>query len=151
MTSYLRIFFLVFAISGCASLTGKILKDPEVFLNGVEVTDFSVKSISLNLRLIVRNPNSIPLKLNQINYSLKVANQLVSEGLFENGINVPAQGEGEVVVPLKLKFQTLGAIFDGLVSRSLNRDYEVKGSANIGIFSIPFSKKGEIKFEDSGH
>ena len=28
----------------------------------------------------------------------------------------------------------------------LSKDYEVHGSAKLGLFSIPFSKKGEVEF-----
>lgn len=143
-----RIVVLMFFFAGCASWTGKILKDPEVLLNHVEVSDISTKDISLNLRLIVKNPNSIPLKLNEINYSLRVADRMVTEGQVEKGINIPASGEGEVVVPLKFQYSTVGSIFEGLMKRTLTRDYEITGSAKVGIFSIPFAKKGEINFDE---
>lgn len=138
---------MILLLTSCSSFTGKILKDPEVQLQGLDVSSISAKEVSINLRLNVKNPNPIPLKLNEINYALKVSGKMVTEGVFDKGVNIPADGEGEVVVPLKFEYNTIGSLLEGLIKKSITRDYELNGAAKIGIFSIPFTKKGAIELE----
>lgn len=129
---------------GCASLTGEILKDPEVQLTTVEITNVSLKDVSLNLKLSVNNPNPIPLNLKSVNYSLQFSGIKVTEGVFDKGIDIPAVGVGELIIPLKFEYNAIGSLIDGFMKKNLTRAYEISGSANLGLFSIPFAKKGEV-------
>lgn len=136
---------LAFMTTGCSSLTKNLLKDPDVQLENVEVADISLKDISLNLKFNVQNPNPIPIHLSQLNYSIHLSGQKVTEGLFDKSVNIPASGAGQIVVPLKFEYNAVGSLLDGLIKKTLTRDYEITGSAKLGIFSIPFSKKGQIE------
>lgn len=128
-------------------LTNELLKNPEVQLSQVEVTGISLKDISMNLKLKVNNPNPIPLSLDKVSYSVQFSGQKVTEGTFDKGIQIPAAGEGELIVPLKFEYNSLGSLVDGFLQKSLTKEYEVAGAATLGIFSIPFSKKGEITLD----
>jgi LEA14-like dessication related protein len=142
-----QVLFLILMtmfFSNCASLTKDLLKNPEVKLNAVEVTGVTLNDVSMNLKLNVANPNPIPLSLNKVSYIVQFSGQKVTEGVFDKGIDIPASGSGELVVPLKFEYNALGSLVDGFLKKTLSKEYEVSGSATLGIFSIPFSKKGEI-------
>jgi LEA14-like dessication related protein len=128
----------------CASLTEGLLKDPEVKVVDFTLQDISIEDVALNLKVNVNNPNPIPLNLDQINYELKFSGEKVTEGIFSKGISIPASGSNEVMIPLKFKYSSVGNILAGIFKNSYSREYELSGSAKLGIISVPFTKKGEL-------
>ncbi len=132
---------------GCESLTKSFLKDPEVTVVGVDVTDITMSEISLSVNMNVKNPNSIPLRLDRVTYQFNISGDTVTEGTMTDGLQVPAGGENNLRLPLKFKFSTISGILQGLMQSSFTKEYELKGSAQLGIFSIPFSKRGEVQLK----
>lgn len=146
MKNIYRIFVLglLTGLMACSHLTEGLLKDPEVKVLDFKLTDISSQDVSVNLNLNIKNPNPIPINLDEVTYSLALSGEKVTEGVFDKGIQVPASGEGQVTVPLKFKFNTVGNLLSGFINRTFTKDYELNGSAKIGFFSIPFTQKGEI-------
>lgn len=138
---------MVGLLTGCESLTKNLLKDPEVTVLNVDVTDITMSEISLSVNLNVKNPNSIPLKLDRVTYQLAISGDTVTEGTMTEGLQVPAAGENNLRLPLKFKFSTVAGILQGLMQDSFTKEYELKGSAQLGVFSIPFSKRGEVQLK----
>ena len=137
---------LLFAVlSSCAYLT-KDLKDQEVAVTDFTVTDVSVEDVAIDLHLKVKNPNPVALKVDQISYALTFSGKSVTEGVFDKGVNIPASGENSILIPLRFKYGSLGNILSSLLKNTYTKDYELSGTAKIGIFSIPFRKKGEVNF-----
>ena len=134
-------------LTGCESLTKSFLQDPEVTVMGVDVTDISLSDISLLVNMNVKNPNSIPLKLDRVTYQFNLSGNTVTEGTMTDGLQVPAAGENNLKLPLKFKFSSVSGILQGLMKNSFTKEYELKGSAQLGIFSIPFSKRGEVQLK----
>ena len=133
--------------SGCAGLTQNLLKDPEVSILDFNLTGVSSEELSMDLNLNVKNPNPIPINLDKVTYALNFSGEQVTEGVFDKGISVPASGENKVTVPIKFKVNSIAHLMQGFINRSFTKDYELSGSAKLGIFSIPFSKKGEINLK----
>jgi LEA14-like dessication related protein len=136
--------FFTSVIFSCSTLT---LKDPQVEVTRVDVANVSAKDMTLNLKLKVDNPNSIPLNLDKVTYALKFAGNAVTEGTVDQKVIVPANGVGEVVIPLKFQYQMLDSLLGALLNKSATKNYELNGSAQLGILSIPFSKKGEVNLQ----
>ena len=134
-------------LTSCESLTKSFLQDPEVTVLNVDVADITLSEISLNVNMNVRNPNSIPLKLDRITYQFNISGDTVTEGTMAEGLQVPALGENTLRLPLKFKFSTVSGILQGILKNSFTKEYELKGSAQLGIFSIPFSKRGEVQLK----
>ena len=131
-------------LTGCESLTKSFLKDPEVTVLNVDVTDLTLSEISVSIKMNVKNPNSIPLKLDRVTYQLNISGDTVTEGTMTEGLQVPALGENTLQLPLKFKFSTVAGILEGMLKSSFTKEYELKGAVKLGIFSIPFSKRGEV-------
>ncbi len=134
------------AFSGCALLT-KDLKDPEVKFMDLSVSNMTADTVDLDLKLNVKNPNDVDLEVNKITYGLMVSGKPATEGVFAKGAKVVANGQSDLVIPLKFKYSTLGDILKSLVSQNFNKEYELKGAVDLGFISIPFTKKGEIKLK----
>lgn len=149
--SIILLIFLSVNILSCSTLTGDLIKDPVLSVNSLNVTQVSLQDISMNLVLNVDNPNPVPLNLTQVAYTLIFSNEKVTEGIFENGVNIPASGSSNIVVPLKFQYNTIGNLLNGVLNNKLTKDYELSGSVKMGIFNIPFSKKGEIKLDGANN
>jgi LEA14-like dessication related protein len=149
MKTGISFFVLVTALflSGCASLTRDLLKDPEVKILDFSVANITAESVSVNVKLNVNNPNPIPLKLDQVGYNLKLSGQQVTEGTFDQGVDIPASGASDVVIPLTFKFNAVGSLIQSFLKKTITKEYEITGSAKLGLFSIPFNKKGEINLK----
>lgn len=132
------------ALSSCAGLTGSLLKDPEVNISNFKLTDITAKDVSIDLVLDVNNPNPIPLNLDSVDYSLNLSGEKVTEGTMSKGVSIPASGKGQVTVPLKFAYNSVGSLLSGIMNRNFKKEYELTGTAKVGLFSIPFTKKGEV-------
>ena len=136
---------LALLLSSCATLT-QSLKDPEVKIVDFNVTDVGVEDVAVNVMMNIKNPNNVALKLDQITYSLNFSGNNVTEGVVNKGLEVPASGENTISIPLKFKYGSIGNILSSLMKNTYTKDYELHGTAKMGMFSIPFSKKGEVEF-----
>jgi LEA14-like dessication related protein len=133
-------------LSSCAYLTQDLLKDPEVNVIDFKVTNVTLEDVSVAVKMNIKNPNAIPLKLDEVSYSLKFSGNNVTEGNFKDGVNIPASGQNDVTVPVKFKYSSVSNVISSLLNNTFSKDYELTGTAKLGIFSIPFNKKGEVKF-----
>lgn len=146
MKSFFAVLTAVMMLTSCSSLTKEILKDPEVKVIDFKVTNVTLEDVAIAVQMNIKNPNPVPLKLDQVAYSLKFSGEKVTEGVFEDGVNVPAAGENNVTVPFKFKYSSLGNLVTSLFNNTFTREYEIDGSAKLGIFSVPFKQKGEVRF-----
>ncbi len=147
MSKILLLVLIPLLMTACTSLTKDLVKDPEVKIMDVDVEKVGLKDVLINLKLNIKNPNAVAIKLSKINYALQFSGKKVTEGVFDKGFEVPANGASDVVVPLNFEYNALSGLLDGLMKKSLSKDYELNGSAQVGIFSIPFTKKGELKLK----
>jgi len=149
MKSFFKIILALMvgiALTGCADLTKNLVKDPEVKILDLSVAKFSGQEVDLNLKLNVNNPNPMELKIGKIAYGLNLSGKPVTEGIFEKGVAIPANGANDVIVPLKFKYDAVGSLLTSFLNKTLTKDYELKGTVDVGWFSIPFTKKGELQF-----
>jgi LEA14-like dessication related protein len=98
----------------------------------------------MDLNLNVKNPNSIPINIDSVSYVLNFSGEKVTDGTLDKAIRLSAGGESQVSVPLKFKFNSIGNLLSGLFNNSKSRQYELTGFVKLGLFSIPFEKKGEV-------
>ncbi|MBC7421605.1 MAG: LEA type 2 family protein [Bdellovibrio sp.] len=141
MLKQLILLILTASVLSCSTLT---LKDPEVNITSVDVANISAKDITLNLKLNIDNPNSVPLKLDKVSYALKFSGQDVTAWVIDQAVEIPANGKGDVIVPLRFQYNMVNNLISSFMKKTLEKEYELKGSAQLGILSIPFTKKGEV-------
>ena len=147
----MKIYFLIFSFSfstllGCALLT-KNLKDPEVKFLDLSISQVAAETVDLDLKLSVKNPNDVDIKISKITYGLNLAGQPMTNGIFAKEARIPAFGISEVVVPLKFKYSAISSLVSSLLNRNLSKTYELNGAVDLGWLSIPFTQKGEIKLQ----
>lgn len=136
---------VVIYCGACSSLTKDLLKDPEVEVVSVGLDEVTASAISLRLKLNVKNPNAIPLNIERVTYALNFDGEKVTDGTVKDGIKIPASGENTVEIPLTFGFNSVGNVVKGLFTKEYTKPYKLSGTAQIGIFAIPFNKEGELK------
>jgi len=145
------LFALVFVIiSGCASMDAikdaAGIKDPDVSVAGVNITNLSADGLTLQFDLDVNNPNAIPLNLAGFDYALMLDGKQLMAGEQRDKINIKANGNSQVKVPISLKFSDLSKLISGGMDKD-NLNYELKTAALvnlpvIGVKKFPATKKG---------
>lgn len=144
LMKHLYFLLVLFVLSSCASLTGELLKDPQVKVLDIGVKNITSDAITLDVKINVVNPNFIPINLGKISYSLNISDENVTQGVFEKPIDIPSNGQSDVTIPLTFKYNSLKNVVSSFISKSLNNKYVLSGSAQLGPFSIPFKEQGEI-------
>jgi LEA14-like dessication related protein len=127
-------------ISGCSALP----KNPEVSVAGVSVTSVSLSSLSLDVTLLVTNPNSFRITLKSLSFDVyyQSGNDWVylSHG-EEDGI-VINPGPNEVTVPVTVSSAELLRSLASLVTTG-NLTLQIRGTAQPDFYGIapkvPFS------------
>lgn len=142
-------FFLIslaLPLAGCA-LLGSLVQRPSVSLKRVDITQVSFEGISANFVLAVQNPNPIGLGLARLAYRLTVDGHQFADGTANQAVNIPAQGTGQVVIPVGIKFvefaQSLAALF---TRQTVPYSIETKlgFGTPAGVLDIPLSHSGTL-------
>lgn len=138
----------VIGISGCAA-TGPLVEVPLVQLRGVEASELSFKGQTFLLKFEVSNPNPFPLRIRSVRYRIELENQRFAGGEAPCDISIPAGGNGEFAISVKLNIlksaSRLTAILRGGMGEPVA--YELDGRLTIGIPLVKpllFSTSGVI-------
>lgn len=137
--------FLSFTFS-CSSLK-KIVEPPKIKLEEVRVSKLSVLNADLEVVLEVKNPNSIDFDVKSLKYSLDINSKTVTSGTMKEKVIVKGKETTYVSVPIRILYKD---IFSSALM-FLKQDglpYKVKGSVEVGPFTIPFEDNGNLKSSD---
>lgn len=139
--------FIVF-LSGCAALQqlGEAQK-PTAKVTGVSIADLSLKSITLNARVNINNPN--PFKLQTAGLDLETAingHSLIKISQPDNKLTLPASGDKEIVLPMTIQFSDLYKAVSGIKGKN-EVPYGLKGNVHfavpvLGNVSLPLEYEG---------
>jgi LEA14-like dessication related protein len=132
---------------GCAGLPSD-LKTPEVSFVGLRAVDASLFEQRLEVRMKVRNPNSIELPVKGLDVEVELANEPFAQGVSAREFVVPAGGEAEFDMLVTANAATALLKIAGSDRKSREEiPYRVTGklSTRIGLLrSIPFDESGTV-------
>ncbi|MDB4967893.1 MAG: hypothetical protein JWN44_3582 [Myxococcales bacterium] len=142
----LRVAFLLsilFSLVACDQLFSK----PRVSVRRVDVTSLTFQGIGANLVFAVENRNAIGIDLAKLVYQLTVDNHPFVQGVANNPLHVPANGTGELALPVSFKFvelaQALASIFTKReVPFTINT--KLGFGTPLGILEVPLSHTGTL-------
>lgn len=128
----------------------KIPKLPKVSLKNVDISDLSFTKASLMFHLDVKNSNPFTVKLNGLDYGIKLGGKEFVKGRAQTVSSIGKNGTSTLKIPLDISFLKLGRSVYNLMTES-SSGYELSGRMKfdmpkIGIKSIPFKKTGEVPF-----
>ena len=102
----------------------------------------SASSIDFDFVIGVDNPNRVGLNLDQIDFNLFVNENRLLEGVSRQGINIPANGYGDVRLSARVGYNQIRGLWNEIadVIRGDRARYEIRGNA---YFNSPV---GRLKF-----
>jgi LEA14-like dessication related protein len=134
-------------VAGCVGLPSD-LKTPEVSFVGLRAVDVSLFEQRLEVRMKVRNPNTIELPVKGLDVEVELANEPFAQGVSAREFVVPAGGEAEFDMIVTANAATALLKIAGSDRKSREEiPYRVTGklSTRIGLLrSIPFDESGTV-------
>ncbi len=146
MKHFLASCAAVLALTGCAAIPTD-LKTPEVSFVSLRAVDASVFEQRLEVRMKVRNPNTIELPVNGLDVDLELAGEHFANGTSAREFVVPALGEAEFDMNVTANAMTALLKIAGTERKSKEIDYRLKGklSTRLGLLrTIPFEETGSV-------
>jgi LEA14-like dessication related protein len=135
-------FMAVWVFAGCQALQN-IVKSPSVQMERAALKSTSLFQGDLEFTFNVSNPNPIGARLDGFSYQLAIEGKKMLEGQQAQGIGLPAMGSKSVTVPITVNYmESFDSLLDFFRKDSLT--YEISGTFQIGLFTLPFSHKDVI-------
>ncbi|MBX2989072.1 MAG: LEA type 2 family protein [Bdellovibrionaceae bacterium] len=137
---------LLLVLGGCANLVEKVLEKPQIDYTRSYVKDPSLEGATAVFVFNVKNPNGVPLKLDELNYRIFLNDKPFAGAQSAKNLSVPAKSESTVEIPLPFRYSD---VFDGVLGFLKSREvtYRVEGQAHFALFKIPFSRQGDIRLD----
>jgi len=139
---------VVMSMAAC-SASSRILDTPEVRLSGIEMSQLGFNGQTFLLSFDVENPNPFPLPISSIRYHVRLADQSFASGETPTDFMIPASGNGEFDINVKLDLLRSASQLSGVLQTGMREPltYELNGSLGINIpyvKPVPFRSSGVI-------
>jgi LEA14-like dessication related protein len=129
--------------AGCDQLFSK----PTVTVERVDLVSVSFQGISANFVFRIENHNAIGVDLAKFVYQLTVDNHPFVQGAANNPLHVPAQGVGQLTLPVSFKFIELAQALASLFSKR-QVPYTIATQLGfgtpLGVLTVPLSYSGTM-------
>lgn len=127
---------------GCSSIP-KTIEAPDVAVQSLNIDKATLTDATVLVKLAVRNPNSFGLKMDSIKYGLDLNGKPFASGTLNDGAGLAANGESEIIVPMRIKYWDLYSQFSDLTKHKQN-SYSITGLIKSGGREFPFKHSGEV-------
>lgn len=129
-------------LSACATLKDTI-KEPRVTVDAVKLRDISLSGLRADFRLGIDNPNPLGISIQGLSYNLALDGKQMFDGSTSERVRVPANGASQVSLPFAIDYEKLFGGLNALHGKKTVA-YELRGNVNLGLFSVPYSRRGKI-------
>lgn len=137
---------LLSVLFGCSSLK-KVVEPPKVKLQEIHITKLSALNADLEIVLSVKNPNKINFDVKNLRYALDINDKTVTSGTMKEKVIVKGKETTMVSVPIRVLYKDILSSALMLLQKE-GVPYMVKGSVEVGPFTIPFDDKGNLRSGD---
>ncbi|MBF0368146.1 MAG: LEA type 2 family protein [Magnetococcales bacterium] len=146
------VVLLSLMLAGCATAP-KVLDPPEISLAGLNIVKANFFEQRYRLKLLVENPNAVPLPVSAMKFQLDLDDEPIAKGIRSEPFTVPSYGEIRLSVEVTTDlFSTISRIAKIIKDRKTYLDYNIYGDVDIDLplaGSIPFDKVGRIGIPSS--
>lgn len=125
---------------------------PRLSLAGLDVGRIDAGGARLDLRLELDNPNSFPLTVDDLDYSLDLAGSRVARVEDAGRLTVDRGGRGSWTVPVRIDFAEAGRAVAQALTGGGTVDYRIEGSLSmssgdrwIEATRVPVSSSGTVR------
>ncbi len=140
---YLSLALGALLLTGCAALQQQF-KEPSVTVQDLQLRSVSLADMELDFILGIDNPNPMGIAMSGLSYRLELQERPLFEGKTQERVKVAANGSSRVTLPFKLSYEDLAGGFDAIMNNK-SLPYSLSGNVDLGLFSLPYSRKGELK------
>ena len=139
---------LVF-LSGCGAVRQALnIENPRYSIRNITprldiAIPLSASSIDVDFAIEVDNPNSVGLRLDEIDFNLFINDARVLDSISQQNIRIPANGRGDVQLRTRIGYQQVRNLWNEMVDIVSGRQrakYEIRGNA---YYDTPL---GRLKF-----
>lgn len=124
-------------LSSCSTLQKALnIENPRYSLRNIRprvdiALPLSASSIDIDFDLEVDNPNSVGLRLDQVDFNLFINDSRVLDSISQQNINIPANGRGDVQLRTRIGYQQVRSLWNEIVDvvRGERARYEIRGNA----------------------
>ena len=138
------------ALSGCAAVPLN-LETPDVSVVGIRGLEANFFEQRLEVRLRVKNPNSVELPVNGLDVDVELADEPFAHGVSAREFVVPANGEAEfdMIVTANAANAILKIVGSGGQRGEVGYKLKGKLSTHLGLLrTIPFEETGTLPVAD---
>jgi LEA14-like dessication related protein len=91
----------------------------------------SASSIDFDFTIGVNNPNRVGLRLDRVDFNLFVNDSRILDSVSRQGINIPANGSGDVRLSARVGYESIRSLFREVadVIQGNRARYEIRGNA----------------------
>jgi LEA14-like dessication related protein len=137
MKRLLPLALALFSLSGCSALQHALnIENPRYSIRDIRprldiAIPLSASSIDIDFNVEVDNPNSVGLKLDQLDFDLLINDTRVLESSSRENLRIPANDVGNVQLHTRIGYQNVRSLWNELVDivRGQRARYELRGNA----------------------
>jgi len=146
------ILLVLISIYSCATLNTILnqmnVQKPTVEITNAKISDLSFDDLDLLFDIQINNPNTVGINLAGFDYDLLINENSFISGNQPDKLEIAANNQNTVQLPVKLKFLDIYNTFVDLKNNN-NSKYQIKCGLNfnlpvLGETRIPISKSGDI-------
>ncbi|MBF0624780.1 MAG: LEA type 2 family protein [Magnetococcales bacterium] len=142
---WLTLLLLLAACAGTGS-NGRLFEKPRLHLVDLQRLPSTLLEQRFRLTLRVTNPNAYPLPIGGLRLSVAVQDQVLADGVNQEGFTVPARGAQEFTVTAATSLlQSLGQLARLLARGERTLDYRLTGTILVDLPLV-----GDITLEETG-
>ena len=143
---------VLIGIYSCATLNTILnqmnVQKPTVEITNAQISDLSFDDLNLLFDIQIKNPNTVGINLAGFDYELLINENSFISGNQPDQLQIAANNQNTVQLPVKLKFLDIYNTFVDLKNNN-NSKYQIKCGLNfnlpvLGETRIPISKSGDI-------
>ncbi|HYR27018.1 MAG TPA: LEA type 2 family protein [Thermoanaerobaculia bacterium] len=135
-------------LSGCSAVQKALnIENPRYSIRNIHprvdiAIPLSASTIDLDFSIEVDNPNSVGLRLDEIDFDLFINDSRILDGVSQQRINIPANGRGDMRLTTSIGYNNIRTLWNEVVGaiRGERARYEIRGNA---YYDTPL---GRLKF-----
>lgn|GEM_PF-780742 len=126
------------------------IRPPQLSLKNLKINKMSFSGVDMDLALSLKNPNAFGFDIGKFKYDISLKGNPVASGLSENLAAIPARGNGEIRLPIKINLLGAASSLTSLLSGSQS-ECSIAGQTSLGTpfgqLELPFDTRQTISIE----
>jgi len=98
----------------------------------------SLTSLQTTFGITIGNPGPLPIYVPNGNFEIYINDQYLGAGSF-GSVTIGGNSQSHIIVPVTFNATDVPSVLYGLITGGGSVTVTIQGSANLGLFSVPFN------------